>query len=159
MLTRFKRCCCWLPGITNRSRNQLHIRTDFFFLRSSSSLLPTATQHTDACVGYLDWTRETVKCLPRSLPRRPPEFSAILSRAARGVQAGAPAGRPATASTQPPDGNPPGACSGDGWGLGVGEPRPRRLKVQHARALPFRFPTPGRARARAWRAALESQGG
>ena len=31
MLTRFKRCCCWLPGITNRSRNQLHIRTDFFF--------------------------------------------------------------------------------------------------------------------------------
>ena len=98
MLTRFKRfCCSWLPGIMNRSRAQFHDENGFFFLRSSFSSLPTAS----TLMRALDWTRETVKRSPRSLPRRPPEFSAILSRAARGFQAGAPAGRPATASSQP----------------------------------------------------------
>ena len=87
--------------------------------------------------SLLRWTaRETVKDLPRSVTRRPPEFSVILSRAAWGFQVQRPAAsrsRPAgcCVGAPPPDGNPDGAQRKQLEG--VRDPRVQQGNNTHAR--------------------------
>jgi hypothetical protein len=161
MLTRFK-CCCWLAaaclcrfalGDQEPVKNSTPrpTRCELFFFSFYPALDPWA---------LLRWTaRETVKDLPRSVTRRPPEFSVILSRAAWGFRPGQQVVVPVVPVPvhRRLMWNP--ESSGNSWGLGPPKCQSPRTRVLGRSQRPGFRRVQGRGRGSTGLVALESQGG